>query len=258
MKNIPKRKSKSSFACGPVSLFLFISVIVSTIAIRATPFVVVQTGTGQANESQTTQTPKGWSRTGGHRENYFLTTDNKERHGGRASATLISKNVASDEGYGSMKQEIRADDYRGKRLRYSGFLKTEILDKHAALWMRVEGEGGKILTFDNMESRAIKGTTKWKKYEIVLDVPVEAQHIALGALFEGKGQIWVDDLKLEVVGQDVASTDMNASPEVKQEMDEEDKEYRLTHKEEFDKAVRQAKERLQTMPTRPVNFDFER
>ena len=212
----------------------------------------------QPSENGSSQSPKGWSRTGAHRENYYLTADSKVRHGGRASATLISKNAASSDGFGSMKQEIKADDYRGKRLRYSGFVKTEIGDQHAALWMRVEGDAGKILAFDNMDSsRPVKKANGWKRYEIVLDIPDDALFIALGALFEGKGQIWVDDLKLETVGQDTGKTDMHSSPEAKREMEEDDEEYRRTHKEEFEKSVRQAKERLLTMPSRPVNFDFE-
>jgi hypothetical protein len=173
------------------------------------------------------------------------------------SATIISKNSASDDGFGSMKQEIKADDYRGRRLRYSGYLKAELAAQRAALWMRVEDGDGKILAFDNMEDRPATGTTAWKKYEIVLDVPEAAQHIALGALFEGKGQIWADDFKLEVVERQVASTDMNASPDLKREMEEADEEDRRTRAEEFERAVRQAKERLSAMPTRPVNFDFE-
>ncbi|HZH30383.1 MAG TPA: hypothetical protein VEY11_06430 [Pyrinomonadaceae bacterium] len=207
--------------------------------------------------SQAAQSPKGWSLTGSHREHYYLTTDGKVRHGGKTSATLISKNSASDEGFGSMKQEIKADEYRGRRIRYSGYLKTERAAQRAALWMRVEGADGKILAFDNMEERPATGTTSWKKYEIVLDVPEAAQHIALGAQFEGKGQIWADDLKLEVVGRDVASTDIQASPELKRELEEADEEYRRTRKEEFERALRQTKERLSTMPARPVNFDFE-
>ncbi|HEX8127599.1 MAG TPA: hypothetical protein VF527_00630 [Pyrinomonadaceae bacterium] len=207
--------------------------------------------------SQVAQAPKGWSLTGSHRDNYYLTTDNKVRHGGKTSATLISKNSASEDGFGSMKQEIKADNYRGRRVRYAGYLKAESAAQRAALWMRVEGEDGKILAFDNMDERPATGTTSWRKYEIVLDVPETAQHIALGVLFEGKGQIWADDLKLEVVGREVASTDMYASPELKQEMEEADEEYRRARKEDFERAVRQAKERLTDMPARPVNFDFE-
>jgi hypothetical protein len=50
---------------------------------------------------------------------------------------------------------------------------------------------------------------------------------------------------------------MHSSLEAKQEMEEDDAEYRRTHPEEFARSVRLAKERLLTMPTRPVNFDFE-
>jgi hypothetical protein len=239
---------------------LIIVAAAAALSLAATPANRANAGivaTGHTAASQTAQAPKGWSLTGSHRDNYYLTTDNKVRHGGKASATLISKNSASEDGFGSIKQEIKADEYRGRRLRYSGYVKAELATLRTALWMRVEGEDGKILAFDNMDDRPSKGTTSWKKYEIVLDVPESAQHIALGALFEGKGQIWIDDLKLETVGQEVASTDMNASPELKQEMEEADEEYRLTHKEEFERSVRQTKERLPAMPARPVNFDFE-
>lgn len=39
------------------------------------------------------------------------------------------------------------------------------------LWFRVDGTTGKSLSFDNMQDRAVKGTTEWARYEIVLDVP---------------------------------------------------------------------------------------
>ena len=41
---------------------------------------------------------------------------------------------------------------------------------------------------------------------LVLDVPVEAKNIWIGTSLIGKGQIWVDDFKLEVVDNSVAST----------------------------------------------------
>lgn len=239
-------------------------IIVAALSLAVTPHAAGDRACAEAGltavhpaVSQAAQAPKGWSLTGSHREHYYLTTDGKVRHGGKTSATLISKNSASEDGFGSMKQEIKADNYRGRRVRYSGYLRAELAAQRLALWMRVEGEDGKILAFDNMDERPATGTTSWKKYEIVLDVPEAAQHIALGAHFEGKGQIWVDDLKLEAVGQDVASTDMNASPEFRQEMEEADEEYRRTRREEFERAVRQTKERLPAMPARPVNFDFE-
>lgn len=64
------------------------------------------------------------------------------------------------------------------------------------------------LAFDNMQNRAIKGTTDWKRYEIVLDVANNATAIAFGLLLGGTGQAWMDDLAFEVVGKDVPATEM--------------------------------------------------
>jgi len=76
----------------------------------------------------------------------------------------------------------------------------------AGLWLRVDGPKSEPLAFDNMQERAIKGDTDWTKYEIVLDVPDHAAEIAFGLLLSGKGQVWMDDLKFEVVGKDVPTT----------------------------------------------------
>jgi hypothetical protein len=78
--------------------------------------------------------------------------------------------------------------------------------------MRVDGDKKASLAFDNMMGREIKKTTEWAKYEVVLDIPKEADAIYFGFLVAGKGQGWVDDIQLEVVGDDVKSTDLKIDP----------------------------------------------
>lgn len=75
--------------------------------------------------------------------------------------------------------------------------------------MRVDGPHTSFLAFDNMANRAIRGDNDWSRYEIVLDVPTVPLQIAYGAILGGQGRVWVDDLTLEVVGADVATTDMH-------------------------------------------------
>jgi serine/threonine-protein kinase len=77
------------------------------------------------------------------------------------------------------------------------------------MWMRVDGPETSPIAFDNMAHRAIRGDNDWSRYEIVLDVPAIAAQIAYGAILGGEGRLWVDDLTLEVVGADVATTDMH-------------------------------------------------
>jgi hypothetical protein len=63
-----------------------------------------------------------------------------------------------------------------------------------------------MLAFDNMQSRPIKASTDWTKYDVVLDVPEQAEQISFGLLLTGRGETWVDDMKFEVVGKDVPTT----------------------------------------------------
>jgi hypothetical protein len=64
----------------------------------------------------------------------------------------------------------------------------------------------KVLGFDNMHDRPITGTTEWTKSQIVLNVPAESSRIAYGVLLGGEGQVWIDDIKFDVVGEDIPTT----------------------------------------------------
>ncbi len=154
--------------------------------------------------------PVGWIRTPSSGSNgYSMMVDTTIKHGGKASAA-IKFTCADESEFGSLAQSVAADDYRGKRIRLSGWLKTENADS-AGLWMRLDGNR-RLLGFDNMMTRAVKGTTDWKQFEVVLDISAEAVNIVFGTLISGKGQVWADDFKLEVVGNNVASTNL-LSPE---------------------------------------------
>ncbi len=57
----------------------------------------------------------------------------------------------------------------------------------------------------------VRGTTGWKQYSLVLDVPVDAQTLSYGALLLSRGQVWIDDATFEEVGKDVPeSADQSA------------------------------------------------
>jgi uncharacterized protein (TIGR02246 family) len=148
--------------------------------------------------------PVGWIRTPSYSSNgYSITVDTSVKHGGSASAA-IKLTCGGENEFGSLGQILAADNYLGKRVRLTGWLKTENADA-AVLWMRVDGNR-RTLGFDNMLNRAATGTTDWKQFEVVLDVPTEAVNVVIGTFLSGKGQMWADDLKLEIVGSDVKST----------------------------------------------------
>ncbi len=144
--------------------------------------------------------PRGWMLGG---KGYEAGLDRQTKHGGGASA-FLKKSGAGDE-FGTLMQMVDATAYRGARVRLSGYSRAAEVTGWAGFWLRVDGPAG-VLAFDNMQSRPIRGTAEWNRADIVLDVPAEAKALAFGVLLAGGRQVWVDDLRLETVGQDVAVT----------------------------------------------------
>jgi hypothetical protein len=177
--------------------------------------------------------PTGWFAAGSDPTSYDFRTDAVEKHAGKASASLQSKDTAAD-GFGTLMQMFRADDYRGQRVRMTGWVKAKEVEGWAGLWMRVDGAEKSSLAFDNMQQRAIKGTAEWKQYALVLDVPDSGVAISFGVLLAGKGQVWVDDFHFEKVDNTVPVTDMKVTPG----------DNKTTVREET--------------PKRPANLDFEK
>ncbi len=155
-------------------------------------------------------TPIGWAGTV-KSNGYRITSDRSVFHDSLASARLESdgKEGKSTYDFGTITGGMKPDNFLGKRVRMTGWIKTENVAGWAGLWMRVDGQNDDVLSFDNMndgKNRSIKGTTDWTKYDVVLDVPKEATNINFGALLSGDGKIWLDEVKFEVVGNDVPST----------------------------------------------------
>lgn len=157
--------------------------------------------------------PKGWMIAGSAPQQYVFGTDKCDN----GKCAFIKSKTATPSGFGTLMQLIAADAYRGKRLRLSAMLKTADANR-AQLWMRMDGADSKPLGFYNMDDRPVTGTTRWKRYSLVLDVPQGTQDIAFGMFLNGKGQVWAEDFKLEPVGKDVpvSSTQL---PKVPQNMD---------------------------------------
>jgi hypothetical protein len=160
----------------------------------------------------TAAAPPGWLLAGNKPDNYETGVDRQAIYNKLPSAFLKAK--ADEEGFGTLMQQFSADQYRGKRLRLSAFVKSDNVARWAGLWMRIDGKDPATghLGFDNMQDRGIKGTTAWQRYDVVLDVPENAAGIALGILLAGPGEVWLNNVKIEVVGNDVPVTGFPKSP----------------------------------------------
>ncbi len=157
----------------------------------------------------TTKAPPGWSKNGSKPNSYSVGVDRNQGYGGMPSAYVKSLDPTVD-GFGGMMQTTSAEDLAGKRVRLSGWVKTEDAnDGGGHLWLRVDGQqAGQMLQFDNMDNRPVKGTTDWQQYSVVVDVPPESAALAYGFFVAGTGKMYVSGAKMEPVGPEVPSTNM--------------------------------------------------
>ena len=97
------------------------------------------------------------------------------------------------------------EEWLGKRVKLTARLKSNITFGSGYMFMSIKGNYEK--TYDYMEGRRINGMQDWKEYNIVLDVPSEPYaDILFGASLRGKGELFFDDFKFEIVGYDIAVT----------------------------------------------------
>ncbi len=150
---------------------------------------------------------KGWFMSGSHPGDYDHGIADDEKHDGHAVAYIRSR-LEHPAGFGTLMQMIAAEEYRGKRMRFSGAVRSIDVAGWAGLWMRVDGDDRKhTLAFDNMQDRPITGTSDWATYTVVLDVADrDSTQVAFGLLLAGPGEVWLADVRIEAVGHDVPTT----------------------------------------------------
>lgn len=136
--------------------------------------------------------------------------DESVLRGGTATRFLRSRGSANDRVGTWMKREA-AETYRGQRVRFSADVRSDAVDSWAGLWMRVDvrdrnRERSEMVAFDNMGDRPIRGNAPWQRYEVVLDVSLDATGIVYGALLNGDGTVWMSNPVFEVVSTEVSVT----------------------------------------------------
>ena len=149
---------------------------------------------------------------------YAVTIDSSTKQSGKYS--LLINNVSKEADFGVIDLPIN-EAFIGKEVELKGYIKTEnVASGYAGLWMRFDGDERKLLGFDNMRDRGVKGNTDWQQYSIKLPYKgdeVKATHI--GGLLIGDGKAWFDHFELFVDGVPVAQAKIKKIELTKGELD---------------------------------------
>lgn len=108
---------------------------------------------------------------------------------------------SSKYGFAAVNAALSLDTVRGKKVKLSGWIRTEAVARGwAGFWIRADGPDRKLLGFDNMMTSGPRGTTVWTQHAVELAVPDEAHAVVFGTLLAGPGKAWFDHITLEVDG----------------------------------------------------------
>jgi RNA polymerase sigma factor (sigma-70 family) len=151
---------------------------------------------------------KGWTFRAGPSENFDWGIDTNMVYQGKPCFFLKTESWIK----GVLQQAFEAYEYRGKRLRLSGFLKTEQVES-SPLWgsfkggitlgLQIEGINEKLRQVSARE-HPLQGTHDWTRHELEVDVPQESISVEFGLVFTGRGQVWLSDVQLEVVDENAS------------------------------------------------------
>ena len=165
---------------------------------------------------RTVVVPDGWSvntpTTSGQPADPGLYTGGVDRATPRQGVTsaFLSGTSSTSATFANLYQMVRADNYRGKRVLWSGWIRSWNIAPFrgppaggGGLWARVDGYTQSMGLASMLGyGTALWGTSGWQQVGIVLDIPSNAAVITVGALLSGSGDLLIDDLRLEIIGVD--------------------------------------------------------
>lgn len=151
-----------------------------------------------------------WKAISTYGDNYlfYFSVNSQYTPSGSQKSAVIEAKTTNEKGFAILMQTVDAEAYLNQRICLSGYVKTENVDNSAwaGLWMRVDGSQKQVLVFDNMQDRPIKGTKDWHEYKVILNIPKESNKISFGVLLNGSGKVWINDLTIKFVNQNVIPT----------------------------------------------------
>ena len=157
--------------------------------------------------------PGGWSRQATAEADRVCSAgvDTRWTEGGkRVLALECSRSV---DGHIAVQQTIAADDYRGKWVRFAARIRTDNVRGWSGLMMRVTSVDQRVLGYDDMSTRPVRGTAGWREEAVILDIEPSASTITFGLrLADGAGKVWIDGLRFEEVAADDPSISINLRP----------------------------------------------
>lgn len=134
-----------------------------------------------------------------------VTTEEQPHSGGRCAMISRSPGKHYGEIPGRFGQRVDATAFRGKKIRLRAAARADFSGKGNHSWVRLvvsrTTPGPQATAFDSLDKYPVT-SAEWRIYEIVAEVPVDADSILYELVLVGDGKAWLDSVSVEVLGSD--------------------------------------------------------
>ncbi len=143
--------------------------------------------------------PVEWKSTGSH---VGFLDEKIKKHGVNSVRLQLTEGANSSES-SYYSQTLILNDKQGKDIVFRGYIKTENIGSAGLFLVTQTGTYFKLETaiVDKMDGRRFSGTNDWTPIILRTHFPADLYQIEFGAYIEGKGKVWIDDLKLTIDNQ---------------------------------------------------------
>lgn len=150
------------------------------------------------------EVPDGWKKWGAE---YEAGVDNKIYYSAPKSYFVNSNANATDKTVGEVNTQTDEKIYRGKRIKLSANLRVskEVTGRTAgaAIYIQMYDSSGSKMIMGGFDCYTWDKPNNWRNCSVVLDVPENTKILYYAYKIFGKGQVWADDISLDIVSNEV-------------------------------------------------------
>jgi erythromycin esterase len=137
------------------------------------------------------------------RYDFHITTSEERPYDGKR-CVLINRSPGKHYGevVGGVSQGLDATAYRGKKIRVRAAARAELSGTGNMSWFRLSVSrnalGPQAVIFDSLDKYPVT-SAEWVIYEIIADVPQDADTINYGLFLVGDGSAWLDTVSVQII-----------------------------------------------------------
>lgn len=146
-------------------------------------------------EFNVSRPPVGWGKAPEDSMHCRYARDREVAYGGGSSGRIECVLDTTARGFAGFVQRLDAAPWRGREIRFSAMVRSELVAPFGFLWVGAEDADGKLISMDRAEP-PIRGTQDWHLATVRGTVPEGAVRVLIGLNLAGQGGLWIDEAEL--------------------------------------------------------------